>query len=155
MRCIREIGSLGALLLLCLRAGNVQSAPTLRLMLPVAHAGSVDALAVRPDAEMVATGGSDQRIQLWHLPSARQWRSLVGHNAGVRTLAFSPDGRLLASGDEGGGVRVWRVADGATLCSWENSYDRDAQLPADQASMRVDWIDRDTVWAVGQRGLKI
>lgn len=153
MRCTREIRSLGVLLLLCLLAGNAQSAPTLRLMLPVAHAGSIDALAVRPDAELVATGGSDQRIQLWHLPSARQWRSLVGHNAGVRTLAFSPDGRLLASGDENGGVRVWRVADGATLCSWKNSDDRDAQLPADQPSMRIDWLDRDSVWAVGQRGL--
>ena len=127
--------------------------PALRLMSPVAHAGSVEALAVRPDAELVATGGSDQRIHLWHLPSARQWRSLAGHRAGVRTLAFSPDGSLLASGDEDGVVHVWRVADGTRLCSWTNVDDRDATLPAPQASMRVGWDSRDTLWAVGQRGL--
>lgn len=147
----------GTALVLGLLPLGVQGAPLaeplLRLMSPTAHMGSVDALAVRPDAELVATGGSDQRIHLWHLPSARQWRTLAGHRAGVRTLAFSPDGSLLASGDEFGEIRVWRVGDGANLCSWKNVDDRDAQVPANQASMRVGWDDGDRIWSVGQRGL--
>lgn len=156
--CRLHLAVLGAATLLCLlAAGGAQGAPpappALRLMLPAAHTGSVEALALGPDAELAATGGSDQRIHLWHLPSARQWRSLVGHSSGITTLAFNPDATLLASGDESGGVRVWRVADGAELCSWKNVDDRDAQLPSDQASRRVGWDDRGTLWAVGQRGL--
>ncbi len=125
----------------------------LRLMLPVSHIGGVTALAVRPDAVIVATGGYDQRIQIWHLPSARQWRSLAGHSSEIRTLEFSPNGAMLASGDGSGSVRVWRLADGISLCSWKPVDDRFLILPSNPPTMRVGWDGNNTVWAVGQNGL--
>ena len=142
------------LISLCIGVGGVCGADEagLRLMSPQAHSGAVSALAIERRAELVATGGSDNRIYLWHLPTARQWRSLVGHSAGIRSLAFSPDSSLLASGDEDGVVRVWHVANGVSLCSWKNTDLSYPQFPYTQAAMRVAWVGNDAVWSVGQRG---
>ncbi|MES2264626.1 MAG: WD40 repeat domain-containing protein, partial [Pseudomonadota bacterium] len=139
---------------LCIVADGAHSAGEsgLRLMSPQAHSLGVSAIAIDGRAELVATGGSDQRILLWHLPSARQWRSLAGHGAAITNLAFSPDGSLLASGDEQGGVRVWRIADGASLCQWKNSDLSYASLPYPQAAVSVGWVGHDEVWSVGDRG---
>ncbi len=130
------------------------AAQPLRLMAPSAHQGTVEAVAIARGGEVVATGGSDERIHLWHLPGARQWRTLAGHAGAVGALAFSPDGTLLASGDREGGVRVWRVADGAMLCSLGNPNDRpDSILAGPQDTRRVGWSGAGELWAVGNYGI--
>jgi WD40 repeat protein len=62
-----------------------------------------------PDSKLVAIGGFDGTITLWHLASATKLHTFLGHKAGVLTLKFSPDGRTLVSGGE---FRVffWNVA---------------------------------------------
>ncbi len=125
----------------------------MRLAAPSAHQGVVESLAISPGGDLVATGGGDQRIHLWHLPSARQWRTLSGHAAGVVALAFSPDGTMLASGDGEGGVRIWRVADGASLCSVRNPNDRDGLLAGAQEIRRVAWSGNGEFWSAGNYGM--
>lgn len=136
---------------------TVCAQPLLRLVAPTAHQGSVGAVAIAPGGELAATGGSDQRIHLWHLPGARQWRTLDGHAGAVGTiaaLAFSPDGTMLASGDGAGGVRVWRVADGAMLCALGNPNDRpDSILAGGQNTRRIGWSGAGELWAVGHYGI--
>jgi len=125
----------------------------MRLVAPSAHQGAVESLAIGPGGELVATGGGDQRIHFWHLPSARQWRTLSGHTAGVVALAFSPDGTMLASGDGEGGVRTWRVADGASLCSVRNPNDRDGLPAGAQEIRRVAWAGNGEFWSAGSYGM--
>ncbi len=84
-----------------------------RATLP-AHAGLVVALALSPDGQLLATGGTDGVIKLWDLATRRERATLPGHRDVVMALAFSADGQLLASagGREGrpGEVKLWDVA---------------------------------------------
>jgi len=76
-------------------------------------------------SQLLASGGYDNTIRLWALPtdgpgasgfnpatSARPNRVLTGHNDAVRSLAFSPDGQLLASGGNDGAVWLWDLSAG-------------------------------------------
>lgn len=120
----------------------------LRLMAPRAHTASVEAMAVSPDAQLVATGGADQRVNLWHPASGRQWRSLAGHGAVVGALAFSADGKLLVSGDGHGDIRLWRVGEGVTACAWP-----EADPLARDAIVRVGFGAQKEVWSLNNRGI--
>lgn len=75
---------------------------------------SLTAVAWEPSGEpLLAVGGADGRVVLWHPPSGQQAGVLAGHTGLIRALAWSPDGRLLATagdraeGDEG--IVLWDV----------------------------------------------
>jgi WD40 repeat protein len=86
------------------------------------YSGSyIGALALSPDGQIVATGGSDNLIKLWDAYTGAPIRNLVGHSDDISALAFSPDGEILASGaggfDEPGDstIKLWQVSDGTLL----------------------------------------
>ncbi len=83
---------------------KVQASPA------TAHEGTAVTVAISPDGATLATGGGDQKVQLWQLtprtPPSRLGPPLAGHTANVVSLAFSPDGRWLASGSWDGTVQV-------------------------------------------------
>ena len=73
------------------------------------ESGPMWAMALSPNGRWLATGGNDQSIHLWDLPTRREVRRLRGHDGPVWSLAFSPDSRSLASGGWDGTVSFWDV----------------------------------------------
>jgi WD40 repeat protein len=59
---------------------------------------------------MLATGSSDNSIQLWDVTTGREERRLLGHQGSVSSLAFEPRSGLLVSGSFDTTVRVWQLA---------------------------------------------
>ena len=83
-----------------------------------AFSGSALAIAFVSNG-VIAVGGDGGNLQLHSATNGSLIRALAGHTTAITALAVSPDGAELVSGDESGRARVWRVADGATLQSWQ------------------------------------
>jgi serine/threonine protein kinase/WD40 repeat protein len=72
-------------------------------------------VAWHPDGNLLATGGSDPRIQIWDVKARRKVAVLEGHAQRVTTLNFHSDGNLLTSGSWDGVVRLWQPSPGRQL----------------------------------------
>jgi WD40 repeat protein len=74
-------------------------------------------VAVSPVGDLVASGGTDDDIQLWSVPEGRSLGYLEGHVGEVCSLAITPDGETLISGGGDQSVRFWNLPDGELLAS--------------------------------------
>lgn len=93
-----------------------------------AHLQHVNAVAFAPDSTRLASGGDDNQVVIWDLPSGRIVQTL---NVGAKVwgLAFAPDGSTLAVATQGGEegrvatfeastyvkINEWHAHDGASL----------------------------------------
>ena len=75
-----------------------------------AHTSEVKCLAFSPDGNILASGGEDGTILLWHRSTGAQ-KVLTKSTESISNLAFSPDGQTLASGS-GGTIRFWDTITG-------------------------------------------
>lgn len=80
-----------------------------------AHNDAINALALSPDGNLLATGGYDQKIKLWNLATGQETRTLQGHNGAVFGLSFRKDGKVLASASGDSTIKLWDVATGQRL----------------------------------------
>jgi hypothetical protein len=67
---------------------------------------------VTPDGALLASGGDDQTIRLWHLPSGEPAGTLNGFKGITRVsrLVVSRDGTFLAAAsNRASHVRIWRL----------------------------------------------
>jgi WD40 repeat protein/tRNA A-37 threonylcarbamoyl transferase component Bud32 len=80
------------------------------------HAGQVWSVAFNKDATLLASGGNDRTVRLWHLDGQRNADGqppvhvLAGHAGLVWSVRFSPDGKLLATGSLDRTIGLWDVA---------------------------------------------
>jgi WD40 repeat protein len=70
------------------------------------HFDQVDALAVSPRGNWLASGGN-RNIRIWDTAGGSAPRTLAGHSARVQSLAFSPREAILASAGFDGTVKLW------------------------------------------------
>jgi WD40 repeat protein len=74
------------------------------------HDGAVAEIAVSRDGRAAATGGEDNRVQVWDVERAASRESFSGHTTGVTGLAFSEDARTLFSAALDGTILIWDLA---------------------------------------------
>ena len=104
------------------------------------HSAPPADIAFSPDGRLAATGGGDQKANVWDVTTGQVLYTLSGHTFDIDGLAFSPDGTRLATASGFFGdftIRVWDltpakealfipVANSATSDWWmELSYSRD------------------------------
>ncbi|NEU74417.1 protein kinase [Hassallia byssoidea VB512170] len=95
------------------------------------HTSMVQAIAISPDGQLIASGSNDNNIKLWQLTTGKLLRNFnrwfSGHSSMVDSLAFSPDGKLLASGSWDDTIKLWQVNTGKQISTftghsnWVNS----------------------------------
>ncbi len=83
------------------------------------HARGVNAVALSPNGEWLATASTDKTIKVWNLQSGKPLHVLQGHNKEVWAVAMSPDGKTLASGGGDNTVKLWDLASGGLLNTLE------------------------------------
>jgi serine/threonine protein kinase/WD40 repeat protein len=85
---------------------------TWRLVRSWSEPFGVYALAISPDGEAVAYGGTDPVVRVRDVRSGRELFSLGGHVSTVMSVAIHPGGKWLVTGDGRGTVRVWDATTG-------------------------------------------
>jgi len=73
------------------------------------HENAVQAVAFSGARNLIASGGADRTVRIWHAETLAARGIYRGHREHVAALAFTPDGRRLASADLGGNVRIWSM----------------------------------------------
>lgn len=82
--------------------------------------GVIWSVAISPDGQIIASGGSEQPIMLWNSETGKLVRILTGHSGRVNSVTFSPNGKLLASGGDDNTLRIWNYQTGELLQTLEH-----------------------------------
>jgi hypothetical protein len=87
------------------------------------HGSSINACAVSPSGQMLASGSDDYSSILWESPLDPQSASLQlhGHTGGVNAVVFSPSDPILLSGSSDGTIRAWAVGSGHCLACFQHN----------------------------------
>ncbi|MGB9881156.1 MAG: WD40 repeat domain-containing protein, partial [Methanomassiliicoccales archaeon] len=84
-------------------------------LLPRAHEGVVNAVAIFPDRCFGISGGDDHLLKFWDLQTGNEIKRLRGHTGKVTSIAISSDGYYVLSGSWDGTIRLWAVSEGREL----------------------------------------
>jgi WD40 repeat protein len=77
------------------------------------HLGEVKAVAMTPDKSMLASGGLDATIRLWHVPDGGIAKVIEDHSNSINALAITPNGKLVISGSSDRSIRFWNLPSGS------------------------------------------
>jgi len=72
-------------------------------------------VAFSPDGKWALSGGRDDTLKLWEVPTGREVRTFSGHAGNVERVAFSPDGKWALSESEERTLMLWDVASGQVM----------------------------------------
>lgn len=86
------------------------------------HRGSILALAVHPDEQVIATSSVDQTLRIWDLNTYEEILTPIEREGVVSALAYSPNGAQLLVGFSDGSLRMLNTNDYSELWRIENAH---------------------------------
>jgi len=106
------------------------------------HQKGVNAIAVSPNAKLLASGGmEDSSLKLWNVSDGTLLRDLKGHRDRITALEFFPDGSYLVSASKDGTLRVWDPDSGKNVQTLDlgvqGDYPRAVAISADSKVMAL------------------
>lgn len=100
-------------IVVCISAFKSYAQP--ELLTNLGHTDDIKDIKVSPNGKFFISGGIDQEVVLWHLPSGKEMRRFKGHETAITALAYDPYGKWVVSGGQDGLLMVWDVASGSML----------------------------------------
>jgi hypothetical protein len=79
------------------------------------HKASVNAIAISPDGQTLASGSDDRTVNLWNLKTGKRTFTFFGQAAGVHAVAISLDGKMLVAGGFDNKITSWQLDTKALL----------------------------------------
>lgn len=79
------------------------------------HRDGLYAVAISPNAKLLATGSYDKTAAIWNLQTGEQLHFLQGHNGPIFAADFRADSKVLATCSGDSTVKLWNVATGDRL----------------------------------------
>lgn len=73
------------------------------------HKNPVQAMALAPDTDILASGGADKQLRLWDLNTLDKVRTYRSQSDFITAIAFSADSSLVASGTLSGQISLFRA----------------------------------------------
>jgi len=74
------------------------------------HENGMTSLSYSPDGAIVATGGQDAKVKLWHTSSGFSFVTFSEHESSVTGVCFTPNGKVVLSCSLDGTVRAFDLA---------------------------------------------
>jgi WD40 repeat protein len=123
----------------------------------------VHGVAFSPDGRTLVTGGWDQALRLWELPSGklRETYFLPGkpdphketyRDPRIEYVVYSPDGRLLATWQLDGSICLWRESSGKVISKFKAAQGQGPALAFSPDGMWLACVgDDNAVWVCEPR----
>jgi WD40 repeat protein len=83
--------------------------------------GDIYSVVFSSDNQLIASGGYDGKIAVWHIDTGQNLLSIKAHTAFVMGLAFIDNNTKLVSTSIDKYVKIWDVASGSLVQSWQSS----------------------------------
>lgn len=79
------------------------------------HHDQINAMAINPDATLLASGANDKLIKLWDMATGRELRTIGGNDGRIGYLEFDATGSLLGAGMDDGSLKIYNTKTGDTV----------------------------------------
>ncbi len=96
--------------------------PTQLLQRYVRHTYHVNAISLRQDLSLIASGSGDRNAILWNVVTG-DVRAIYKHNSWVGSVQFAPNARYLATSDGKGNLRIWDITQTNTIFAQKAAHE--------------------------------
>jgi WD40 repeat protein len=83
--------------------------------------GDIYTVAISPDDQLVANGGSEGKISIWHVDTGQNLLNIKAHEGHIMGLVFTTDSKQLISSSFDQHIKIWDIASGICVKSWRSS----------------------------------
>lgn len=85
------------------------SSQEIELTVQTGHSSAINVVTFSPGDDLLASGGSDNKIILWDFLTAKQADVLIGHSGSITDLVFHPTENVLISSSLDSTVKIWNL----------------------------------------------